>query len=138
MQFPNYTPNPYKNSLFYYDDYWCLRNKPPPIQEQVQPQVQTYVRPVYYYSVFQQPNFYHPRPYRHPNYRPPVLQISPGYSPVYSPPISYEPIIHSPRSDLSGSAPPYSPRSGSPDPLYSPRSDDSFFTKGEDYELEKN
>jgi hypothetical protein len=66
------------------------------------------------------------------------LQIPSGYSPVYSPPISYEPVIHSPRSDLSGSAPPYSPRSGSPEPLYSPRSDDSFFTKGEDYELEKN
>ncbi len=69
MQFPNYTPNPIKNSFFYYDDYWCLRNNPAPVQYQVQIkfiehqiQIESEIRKVYYkssYSLFKE-NYYYP------------------------------------------------------------------------------
>jgi hypothetical protein len=57
---------------------------------------------------------------------------------IKTPPPGFEnnETIISPRSDLSQSASPYSPRSEVSSELISPRSDDSFFTKGEDCELE--
>jgi len=147
----NYPPENF--SYFANELFWG----PPKINKYVPPQFrQVYnnqqvvcYRPVVYYPV--QQRYYHP-----------VVQVnySPVHSPVHSPvysPAQYvqpyhlfsvpeqvnnlpEPVpepkteqINSPRSDLSSGASPYSPRSEASE---NPVLEESFFSLGEDFELE--
>jgi hypothetical protein len=90
-----------------------------------------YVQPYQLFSVPEQVNNL-PKPRFEPN-------LEPRFEPVPEP--RFEPVpehkteqINSPRSDLSSGASPYSPRSEASE---NPVLEESFFSLGEDFELEK-